>query len=210
MTPTRSSRAEIDRSLARALRLIRQAAVSTRRHTLREPTRSAGPATYRHLTPGELATAAFAGLVIGQWASREGADNFFVAELQRRGLTESWTTWDNDSAVVSETDLGEFETRLSQLGTLTSYSLDNLCESLDKVVFGDDGKVHGALSPAEVIEDMEATGTAREAIDAYAAAVGTSETSLSEDLAVQVESPQSLNAVELPAESLEETEEPTL
>lgn len=200
MTPTRSSRSEIDRSLARALRLIRQAAGSSRRHTLRQSTRAAGPATYRHLTPGQLASAALAGLVVGQWAEREGADRFFVAELQRRGMTESWVAWDNDAATVSDTPLGEFETRLSQLGTLTHHSLDNLCEALDRVAFGDDGRTPGALSPAEVIEDMEATGMPEEAIDAYAAAVGTSATSLSQDLAVQGESPTPLLAAEIPPE----------
>lgn len=200
MTPTRSSRSEIDRSLARALRLIRQAAASSRRHTLRRPTRAAGPATYRHLTPGQLASAALAGLVVGQWAEREGADRFFVAELQRRDMTESWAAWDNDSANVSDTPLGEFETRLSQLGTLTHHSLDNLCEALDKIAFGDDGRTPGALSPAEVIEDMEATGMPAEAIDAYGAAVGASDTSLSQDLAVQGESPIPLLAAEIPPE----------
>lgn len=200
MTPTRSSRSEIDRSLARALRLIRQAAASSRRHTLRRPTRAAGPATYRHLTPGQLASAALAGLVVGQWAEREGADRFFVAELQRRDMTESWAAWDNDAATVSDTPLGEFETRLSQLGTLTHHSLDNLCQALDKVAFGDDGRTPGALSPAEVIEDMEATGMPEEAIDAYAAAVGASDTSLSQDLAVQGESPTPLLAAEMPTE----------
>lgn len=115
-------------------------------------------------------------------------------------MTESWVAWDNDAATVSDTPLGEFETRLSQLGTLTHHSLDNLCEALDRVAFGDDGRTPGALSPAEVIEDMEATGMPEEAIDAYAAAVGTSDTSLSQDLAVQGESPTPLLAAEMPTE----------
>lgn len=205
-----SSRAEIDRALARALRLIRRAAASPRHHILRTPTRPLGPASYRHLTIGQLATTAFSGLVINRRLGQEWPDAFFRDELQRRNLTEAHTAWIDDSVVVSDDPLGQFETRLTQLDTVTFYSLETLCDALNEVVFGDDGKVSGAPSPAEVLEDMKATGMEQTAIDAYSTGVGASEVSLSEELAVQEELPTPLVTAEPAAEQLETTSDHTL
>lgn len=210
MNRAASSRAEIDRALARALRLIRLAAVSPRHHILRTPTRPLGPASYRHLTIGQLATTAFSGLVINRWVGQEWPDSFFREELQRRNLTESHAAWIDDSAPVAEDALGQFETRLAQLDTVTFYSLETLCDALNEVVFGDDGKVSGAPSPAEVLEDMKATGMEQTAIDAYSTGVGASEVSLSEELAVQEELPTPLVTAEPAAEQLETTSDQTL
>lgn len=171
---------EIDLTLARTLKRVRALAraVNNRELAVRAHprTRTPGPNTYKRMTTGQLATAALAGAAIYHWNQQE--EGFFEAELATRGLDESLATWRDDAHELPTDETGietpRFDHTADSMAVLTTTGMDNLASAVDEVILGGDGRVPGALPPAEVIEDMQLTGADPDAIVAYEQGVGAS------------------------------------
>lgn len=165
---------------------------------LQPRTRPYGPHSYAHMTTGQLVGAALTGVALHDWLNDKDhpEQRFFEEDLERRGFTESLNAWNNDEDDTTHSfdnttaDMSKAETRMDNLGELTVQALENIEGAIDEVFFGDDGRTPGALSPAEVIEDMESAGVSQDVIEAYQTGVGNSDISLSEDLAERNLSPQ--------------------
>lgn len=171
---------EIDLTLARALRkartvarAVQQKQVAVRAHPR---TRTPGPNTYKRMSAGQLAAAFLAGEAVYRWSQQE--QGFFRDELHNRGFDESLETWQDEQYEPSHRDEGidtpRFDHSVASLAVLTTAGLDNLANAIDEVILGGDGRVPGALPPAEVIEDMQITNADPDAIVAYETGVGTS------------------------------------
>lgn len=179
---------EIDRTLARVLRRIR---VLEREvpHRLQPPTRPFGPNSFRRSSAGNLVTAALVGLAVGRWSQGLNLpeERFFEEELERRGFDKSLATWrgeeseEEDDTVLLGTD--HFDQHADHASVLTMNGLDSMASAFDRALLGGDAHEAGALSPAEVIEDMQAAGMHPDAIEAYESGVGASEDSITKELA---------------------------
>lgn len=197
MTATRTTagRRQIDLTLARTLQRLRDLHDRITHHhiAVRVPprTRTPGPNTYAHMSTGHLAVAALAGAAIYHWSQQE--QQFFDNELAARGFDESLAAWHGQTLSPTEVDehtpTPRFDTTVETLRVITAASLDTLAEAIDEVILGDDGRIPGALSPAEVVEDMSITGMETDAIAAYETGVGTSTASLTDAAAAQQAAP---------------------
>ncbi|PLW00139.1 hypothetical protein BRL53_05240 [Corynebacterium ulcerans] len=179
-------RAEIDRTLARILQKIRRLDKAIP-HRLPMRTRPFGPATFAHMTAGQLAGAALMGVSILGWSNNKQTieKKFFEEELQRRDFSESLNTWRGSERSTNQvfTDLRHAETKLDSMATMAVHHLEQFEQAVDDVIFGDDGRLRGALTPAEVLSDLEAVGAPDEAIDAFANGVGPSNAFMSYEFA---------------------------
>lgn len=182
---------EIDLTLARALkqaravaRAVEQKQVAARAYPR---TRTPGPNSYKRMSAGELAAAFLAGEALYRWSHQE--QGFFHDELHNRGFEESLATSQDEQYEPANDDdridTPRFDHTVASLAVLTTAGLENLADSIDEVILGGDGRVPGALPPAEVIEDMQITNADPEAIAAYEAGVGTSTVSPSDALEQQ-------------------------
>lgn len=183
---------EIDKTLTRVLRRVR-ALEREVPHRLRPPTRPLGPNSFRRTSAGHLVTAALAGLAVGRWSQGLNLpeERFFEAELERRGLEKSLATWrGEDTAEDSDTILlgtDHFDQHADHTTVITVNSLAGMASALDRVFLGGDGHEPSALSPAELIEDMQAVGMHPDAVAAYGSGIGASEVSITDELAHQQE-----------------------
>lgn len=173
---------EIDITLARALRQAQGLAAAVRAEQLaavpRQRSRTPGPNTYKRMSTGQLATAALAGMVIYGWSRQE--EDIFTAELNNRGLGESLAVFQDPDYEPPANEAGidnNFADHADALRVLTIDGLDSLAGAIDEVILGGDGRVPGALPPAEVIDDLAVMGADPEAIAAYDQAVGAGYTS---------------------------------
>lgn len=192
MSPRHTTMCEIDLTLARTLKKVREleARVATQRITVRAHprTRVPGPLTYARMSTGQLAMAALAGAAIYHWSQQE--QQFFEDELLSRGFDQALATWKgNDTAEVIDGETAVETPRFDQLASritiLTSNGLDNLAGAVDEVILGGDGRIPTALSPAETIEDMHLAGMDGEAIAAFEEGVGTSTISPTDEIDAQ-------------------------
>lgn len=191
MSSQASTMREIDLTLARALRRVRALAQTVNQQKIvvraHPRTRIPGPNTYKRMSTGQLAMAALAGAALYDWSRQE--QDIFETELENRGLDESLDIWRDDSYDLAGDDEGialeRFDQLSQSLSVLTVNGLENLASAVDEVILGGDGRVPGALPPAEVIEDMQVTGADPDAIAAYEAGVGTSSMSPSDEIEMQ-------------------------
>lgn len=179
---------EIDKTLARVLRRVR-ALEREVPHRLRPPTRPLGPNSFRRSSAGQLATAALVGLAVGRWSQGLNLpeEHFFEDELERRGFEKSLATWrGEDTAEDSDTVLlgtDRFDQHADRVSALTRNGLDGMALALDQVFLGGDEHMSGALTPAELTEDMQAVGMHPEAVEAFEIGVGAFDISITGELA---------------------------
>lgn len=186
-----STMREIDLTLARTLRRARELARAVKEDRIavraQPRTRIPGPNTYKRMSTGQLAMAALAGMALYDWSRQE--QDFFATELENRGHTEALDTWRDETHDLPVDEHGldtqRFDHLSRSLSVLTITSLENMAGAVDEVILGGDGRVPGALPPAEVIDDMQLTGADPDAIVAYEAGVGASALSPNELLEAQ-------------------------
>lgn len=129
-------------------------------HRLRPHTRPFGPNSFRRSRAGHLANSALVGLAVGRWSQGLNLpqERFFEDELERRGFEQTLAIWRGDDAAEdAETVLvgiGRFDQHTDRASALTVDGLAGVVSTLDQVFLGGDRLESGALSPAEVIEDM--------------------------------------------------------
>lgn len=184
-----STMQEIDQTLARILRRVRQmeARVANDQIAVRvyPRTRIPGPLSYARMSTGRLAMSAFAGAAVYHWSCQE--QNTFKQELQSRGFKKSLDTWHGE-AVAGEGGLAtpRFDFLAEHIVWLTNNTLDNLAGAIDEVIVSGDSHVLMALSPSELIDDMRLAGMDTEAIMAFEEGVGTSTVSPTEQIDIQI------------------------
>lgn len=179
------SRASVDASTARTIRNLRRALHAERvRHF---PPRSVqpGPNALTRMTGGALAVEGCRALI----EENEQSRNWVIDDFTRRGMAESAAAiGDSFDENLAFTDEDGQDLRFSAPdGELSRYSVERLGKTITATAGDDDAHEVTALSPAEVIDDLEAQGADPEVIEAYALAVGDSDVSPSDELVAQLQ-----------------------
>lgn len=119
-----------------------------------------------------------------------------VADFARRGMAESAAALGDDAATNDDfVDEDGYDLRLGAVDReMSRYGVERVVKEITAQAGQDDGLDVTALSPAEVIEDLEAQDADPQAIDTYALAVGDSDISPSDDLVDQLQTESSAGA----------------
>jgi len=137
------------------------------------------------MTGGALAVEGCRALI----EENEQSRNWVIDDFTRRGMAESAAAiGDSFDENLAFTDEDGQDLRFSAPdGELSRYSVERLGKTITATAGDDDAHEVTALSPAEVIDDLEAQGADPEAIEAYALAVGDSDVSPSDELVAQLQ-----------------------
>ena len=119
----------------------------------------------------------------------ERSRTWVIDDFNRRGMAESAAAIaDSYEDNIAFTDEDGHDFRFSARdGEISRYSVEHLGKEISAAIGDDDAREVTALSPAEVIEDLEAQDADPEAIDSYALAVGDSDVSPSDQLVNQLQ-----------------------
>ncbi|HAT1244110.1 hypothetical protein HMPREF3153_09975 [Corynebacterium sp. HMSC06C06] len=179
------SRTSVDASTARTIRNLRRALHAER--VRRFPPRSVqpGPNAITRMAGGALAVEGCRALI----EENERSRTWVIDDFNRRGMAESAAAIaDSYEDNIAFTDEDGHDFRFSARdGEISRYSVEHLGKEISAAIGDDDAREVTALSPAEVIEDLEAQDADPEAIDSYALAVGDSDVSPSDQLVNQLQ-----------------------
>lgn len=176
------SRTSVDASTARTIRNLRRALHAERVRRFPPRTIQPGPNALTRMAGGALAVEGCRALI----EENEQSRTWVIDDFNRRGMAESAAAIADsfeDNMAFADEDGHDFRFSARD-GELSRYSVERLGKDISAVA-GDDAREVTALSPAEVIEDLEAQGADPEAIDSYALAVGDSDISPSDQLVDQ-------------------------
>lgn len=179
------SRTSVDASTARTIRNLRRALHAER--VRRFPPRSVqpGPNAITRMASGALAVEGCRALI----EENERSRTWVIDDFNRRGMAESAAAIADsleESTAFADEDGHDFRFSARD-GEISRYSVEHLGKEISAAVGDDDAREVTALSPAEVIEDLEAQDADPEAIDSYALAVGDSDVSPSDQLVDQLQ-----------------------
>ncbi|WP_284771212.1 hypothetical protein [Corynebacterium rhinophilum] len=119
----------------------------------------------------------------------EQSRTWVIDDFNRRGMAESAAAIADsfeDNTAFTDEDGHDFRFSVRD-GELSRYSVERLGKDISAAAGDDDARKVTALSPAEVIEDLEAQDADPEAVESYALAVGDSDVSPSEQLVDQLQ-----------------------
>ena len=186
------SRSTTDAATARLIRNLRRALHAERVRNFPPRTIQPGPRAMTRMTGGALAMEGCRALMEDNPQGHEWA----VADFARRGMAESAAALGDDAATNDEfVDEDGYDLRLGAVdGEMSRYGVERVGKEITAQAGEDDGRDVTALSPAEVIEDLEAQDADPQAIDTYALAVGDSDISPSDDLVAQLQTESSAGA----------------
>jgi len=186
------SRSTTDAATARLIRNLRRALHAERVRNFPPRTIQPGPRAMTRMTGGALAMEGCRALMEDNPQGHEWA----VADFARRGMAESAAALGDDAATNDEfVDEDGYDLRLGAVdGEMSRYGVERVGKEITAQAGEDDGRDVTALSPAEVIEDLEAQDADPQAIDTYALAVGDSDISPSDDLIDQLQTESSAGA----------------
>lgn len=186
------SRSTTDAATARLIRNLRRALHAERVRNFPPRTIQPGPRAMTRMTGGALAMEGCRALMEDNPQGHEWA----VADFARRGMAESAAALGDDAATNDEfVDEDGYDLRLGAVdGEMSRYGVERVGKEITAQAGEDDGRDVTALSPAEVIEDLEAQDADPQAIDTYALAVGDSDISPSDDLVDQLQTESSAGA----------------
>lgn len=189
------SRSHVDASTARTIRNLRRALHAERVRHFPPRTIHPGPNAMTRMAGGALAVEGCRALIEENEQSRA----WVIDDFNRRGMAESAAAIADsyeDNMAFADEDGHDFRFSARD-GELSRYSVERLEKDISATAGDDDAREVTALSPAEVIEDLEAQNADPEAVESYALAVGDSDVSPSDQLVDQLQ-----------AETSEEMESP--
>ena len=179
------SRTSVDASTARTIRNLRRALHAERVRHFPPRTIQPGPNALTRMAGGALAVEGCRALI----EENEQSRTWVIDDFNRRGMAESAAAIADsfeDNMAFTDEDGHDFRFS-SRDGELSRYSVERLGKDISAAAGDDDAREVTALSPAEVIEDLEAQDADPEAIDSYALAVGDSDVSPSDQLVNQLQ-----------------------
>lgn len=179
------SRTSVDASTARTIRNLRRALHAERVRHFPPRTIQPGPNALTRMAGGALAVEGCRALI----EENEQSRTWVIDDFNRRGMAESAAAIADsfeDNMAFTDEDGHDFRFS-SRDGELSRYSVERLGKDISAAAGDDDAREVTALSPAEVIDDLEAQGADPEAIEAYALAVGDSDVSPSDELVAQLQ-----------------------